>query len=369
VRVALVALHFAEYASRLALALAQDHSVLLVLRTDNATSELSESLREALDKNVKLVLIEHRQLRQIGVISAAISLVRVVQSFRPDVVHFQEYPVDYLAWAGLWLMQRFPSVVTIHDHESHSGLDSKSPWRFRYYRKLLRQRADRIIVHGETIRLALANDLTISNKPVFSIMHGALGTDGAGCELTHAPDIRTLLFFGRIEAYKGLPVLLDAIDILNAEGKVKVRLIIGGKGSALEPLRARIVANPNIELIDRYISADEIPALFHRSGVVVLPYLDATQSGVAAIAFAYGRPVIASNTGALPEVVRNNETGLLVPPADARSLAQSIHKLVSDRDLWTNLAVGALRLAHSDLSWPRIAILTGRVYETLANDV
>ncbi len=367
-RIALVALHFAEYASRLALALAQDHTVLLVLRTDNAKSELSNVLREALEKNVKLVLIEHRQLRQPGIISATRSLIGAVTRFNPDVVHCQEYLADYAAWGALWLSSKFPLVLTVHDHQSHSGADSALPLRKQWYRRQLRNRADRIIVHGETIRHEMLADPAQRQKSIVSIMHGVLGVDECiDCETI--PEPRTLLFFGRIEAYKGLRVLLDALDILKSRNSEPVRLIIAGRGSDLETQRARVEANPAIELIDQFIPVEAIPGLFSRSAIVVLPYIDATQSGVAALAFAFGRPVIASATGALPEVVREGETGALVPPGDATSLAAAIEHVQTTEHLWQKLSEGALRYAKSDLSWAEIAIQTASSYAVLLRRV
>lgn len=360
-RIALVALHFAEYASRLALALAREHSVLLVLRTDNATSELSATLREVLEANVKLVLIEHRQLRQPGIFAATRSLIRAVSHFNPDVVHCQEYLADYAAWGALRLSAKYPLVLTVHDHQSHSGADSALPLRKRWYRRQLRNRADQIIVHGEIIRQEMLADPAQRQKSIVSIMHGVLGVDDCiDCETR--PEQRTLLFFGRIEAYKGLRVLLDALDILNARSSEPVRLIIAGRGSDLETQRSRIEANSAIELIDQFIPVEAIPRLFSRSAIVVLPYIDATQSGVAALAFAFGRPVIASATGALPEVVREGETGMLVPPGDATSLAGAIERVLTSEQLWQKLSDGALHCAQSDLSWDSIATQTAAAY-------
>lgn len=362
-RIALVALHYAEYSARLALALARHHSVLLLLRTDNAQEELSIALREALADNVELVLIEHRMLRQPSVIVAALRLIKVVRSFNPDVVHFQEYPVDYAAWSALRLMALYPSVLTIHDHVYHSGVDSKVPLRSRLYQKFLRSNAKKIIVHGESIRKTLLSGEQPSLS-VVSIKHGVLGVDYPGISSV-PPDLNKLLFFGRIEAYKGLSVLLDALDRLDSQAWGAVSLLIAGRGSDLNAQKERIAKKPHIEVDERFIPVEKIPAVFSQCATTVLPYLDATQSGVAAMAFAFGRPVIASATGALSEVVQEGKTGLLVPPADANALAQAIRRLTTDRALWHTLADGAKHCASGDLSWTNIAEQTTSVYEEL----
>ena len=117
-----------------------------------------------------------------------------------------------------------------------------------------------------------------------------------------------------------------------------------------------------IELIDRFISADEVPALFRRATCVVLPYTDATQSGVSAMAFACSRPVIATNVGDVADVVIDGRTGLIVPPRDARALADAMEKVLVDRKLRDSLATGAARFAKEKLSWPCVADATYDTY-------
>ncbi|HEX5126924.1 MAG TPA: glycosyltransferase family 4 protein [Rhodocyclaceae bacterium] len=363
-RVVLIALHFAEYAARLALALAlsDEHEVLLILRADNANNELSPRLYDDLTRKVQVHCVEHRMLKQPSVAGAALRIVRRVVTFHPDAVHAQEQMTDYGCWALLWLMRRYPTVLTVHDHVSHSGVDSKIPMRKKFYLKQIRKRAQHIIVHGECIRQELVATRIRDLASVSSIMHGVLGVDKLCADTGYPLGSPSLLFFGRVEAYKGLGVLLDALDLLRSESSLAVRLVVAGRGSDLDQYRARIAADKNVELLDRYIAPEEISDLFARNTVVVLPYIDATQSGVAALAFACGRPVIASATGALPEVVRDGETGLLVPPNDAAALANAIHRLLTDRALWKLLADGAHALATGDLSWPSIADKTTNAY-------
>jgi glycosyltransferase involved in cell wall biosynthesis len=362
VRIALVSLHFAEYASRLALALAQGHSVLLILRTDNAKSELSVTLLEALEKNVKLALIEHRQLRQLGVVAATRSLIDEVTHFNPDVVHFQEYLADYAAWGAVWLSSKYPFVLTVHDHQPHSGKDSVLPRRKRWYRDLIRRRAVALIVHGEIIADWMRTYAARPGQRVYAIPHGVLGSSGSG-ESPVQDDGATFLFFGRIEAYKGLGILVAACEYLQTQGR-RFRVIVAGSGSDLDQFRLRIAALPCMELREGYVAADALATLFGEASAVLLPYLDATQSGVCAIAYAWGRPVIASRTGALPEVVHDGECGLLVTPGSCNELARAMARLLDDAALRRHLCEGARVMANGELSWLGIAAKTLVAYRT-----
>jgi len=360
-RIALVAFHYAEYACHLALALARDHHVLLLLNAENAAAELVPTLRQQVSAAVEVHFIARRKLRDPLIALTAARVVGLVKRFCPDVVHVQESPEDYGVWPVLWLARHTPLVLTVHDVVAHSGADAeRSRWRERFYLNKLRKRADRVVVHGERLRDQM---LAITGWPperVFSVMHGALGdpTDLAVSE----PSGATLLFFGRMEAYKGLGVLLDALDLLRDEPAV--HLVIAGRGSELQRFRGRIAGDPRIELIDHFISAEEIPGLFLRSAIVVLPYLDASQSGVAAIAFSYRRPVIASAVGGLPDVIRPGESGIRVPPSDPVALAAAIRQVCTDPALLRRLSAGAEELASGELSWRSIAQRTAAVYST-----
>ena len=360
-RIALIAFHFAEYISRLALALAREHPVLLLLGVQNAEADLLPSLRDQVSAACEVHFIPHRRLTDLSLALTVARTVRMVDAFHPDVLHIQENLDHDFFWPVWILNRRVPTVMTMHDPVAHSGLDADYARRLypRIYSKILRRRADRLIVHGERIREQF---LAVNRCPasrVQSVMHGALG-DPAAVQVPE-PFGSTLLFFGRVETYKGLGVLLDALDLLRDEPQ-PVRLIIAGRGSELQRYRDRIAYDPRIELLDRFINASEVTPLFLRSTVVVLPYLDASQSGVAALAASYHRPVIASAVGGLPDMVHDGESGILVPPSDPVALAAAIRRVCSDPAFLRQLAAGAGARATGELSWRNIAQATAAVY-------
>jgi len=358
-KIALVALHFAEYAGRLALALAAQHEVLLVLRADNARDELSADLVRQLRAKVRLRMVTLRRRRDPRYLLSSSMINRIVEEFDPQVLHMQEQRPTLLGWTHLYWRRRIPVILTVHDPVPHSGsdLEKHSPtWKIVTW---FRERATRIIVHGPRMREeldALSPGIAAS---VDVIPHGVLGCPGAADINGYEPG--TFLFFGRIESYKGLRYLLDAGDILNQRGH-DFRLVVAGTGEDLTRYRDRIASSRWVELIDRYIGAAEIPGLFRRAMSVVLPYTDATQSGVSAMAFAYSRPVIATDVGDLPEVVIDGRTGLTVPPRDGESLADAMEKMLLERRLRDSLALNATRFAQENLSWPVIARSTSETY-------
>jgi glycosyltransferase involved in cell wall biosynthesis len=358
-RIAFLALHFAEYASRLALPLARDNDVLLILSADNAEQELSPEFLQRLRSTMRLRLIRIPRFRNPKVLRAIAEVRRAISEHQPDIVHVQEFHQAFTGPPILTMRRKVPVIITVHDALPHSGSLNSEGWRWRVVQWFRRQ-CSRMIVHGPSNQRDLETMNHGVNGRVDIVPHGILGRDTVDDSLSeHEPD--TFLFFGRIEQYKGLEYLLDAQELLRRKGR-RCKLIIAGRGVDLERLRTRVLQTADIELLDRFIPGDELPALFRRALAVTLPYTDATQSGVSAMAFAYARPVIATRVGDVPEVVIDGETGLVVPPRNAAELARAMERLMNDEALRDKLALGAACMARDGLSWDRIAEQTQQVY-------
>lgn len=165
-------------------------------------------------------------------------------------------------------------------------------------------------------------------------------------------DAMTLLFFGRIEPYKGLDVLLDALKLVNGRGR-NVQLIVAGAGRLGDD--RGVASDPNVTLVHRFVPDEEVRKVFERADVVVLPYRSATQSGVIPMAYAFGKPVISTRVGALNDVVVEGKTGLLVKPGDPAALADAIEHLDSDRNLVRQMGKAAVSFLEQRLAWSKVA--------------
>ncbi len=360
-KIALISLHFAEYSMNLARELAKDHQVLLLLRKRNAAAELARLEYSSLPENLEVYELNYYPLKNPLWITNFFRIFNKVKQFNPDIIHIQEKGDDDLMLA-LKALKKWPLAVTIHDHKPHSGADSQQrSWRYKYL-YFQRMMSDSLIVHGRKIKeetLGLYPQLEASKVHV--LHHGVLGSPVAGIAHDIQQEANTFLFFGRIEAYKGLRCLLDAVKLLQKE-QLRFKLIIAGGGSDLDQYRDEISSNPDIELHSGFVPAADVPHLFLKSEAIMMPYTDATQSGVAAMAMGYGRTVIASDVGSIGEVVFDNENGLLVPPKDAVALAAAMKKIIMDKGLLSKLSEQARFFAKEHLSWENIALKTVDVY-------
>jgi len=135
-----------------------------------------------------------------------------------------------------------------------------------------------------------------------------------------------ILYFGFVREYKGLMYLIWALPMVLE--KVDVHLLVVGefwedKRKYLEQIK-NLKIGENITIVDRYIPNEEVGLYFSAADTVVLPYISATQSGIAQIAFGLNKPVITTNVGGIPEVVENGKTGFIVPPQNSKALADAI---------------------------------------------
>lgn len=154
------------------------------------------------------------------------------------------------------------------------------------------------------------------------LWHPPLGFDAPLAPASPAARPR-MLHFGRLLPYKGLDLLADALALL---GPRDFELRICGEGPHSTAL-SRLAAMPGVKVENRWFSESELPGLLSWAGGVVLPYREASQSGVAALAIAAGRQVLATNVGGLPEQLGHLPGALLCAP-DAKSIADGLEALL-----------------------------------------
>ncbi len=282
---------------------------------------------------------------------------RTVRRTRPDVVHLNNCHVWYI-FTLPWLRQRYPIVATMHDVRPHPGQDDS--WRKRKEIDTVARLSHRIFVHGEKLRQQLLT--TYPLLPPDNITVIPLGDFSflAEYQTNVREEKHTALFFGRIRAYRGLQYLVEAARAVGRRVP-DARFVIAGDGD-LRPYLQMLSQETHFEIHNHYIPDHEVAGFFRRASVVVLPYTEASQSGVIPIAYAFKKPVVATRVGCLPDVIEDGRTGLLVPPRDAPALAEAMLKLFGDDGLRRTLGQNGYRKMRKELGWDKIASTTLGVY-------
>jgi glycosyltransferase involved in cell wall biosynthesis len=247
---------------------------------------------------------------------------RAIENWRPDILHVNSGHLWQSPMIGP-LSRRMPVVATIHDVFAHPG---ERRWGLAAKRQPLLRHARRILVHSETLRQDALRAWKVEADRLTVVPLGLLEPAESPAPPAPERDGRILLL-GRVYAYKGIGILLAALAEI-AKVVPHVELVIAGAGD-LSPWRAAIGGlGTRVVLINRYLNEQEVRVLIEESSVVALPYVEASQSGVALMAAALGKPVVASRVGCIPEVVTQGETGILVEPGDAAALAAAIVSLL-----------------------------------------
>lgn len=200
--------------------------------------------------------------------------------------------------------------------------------------KLLRKNLDAYITHSESDKQLVAERYAIAPEKIHVIPHGLYDQYGELLDIEEARknlsinDEFVILSFGLIRKYKGTPYLIRAFEQLPLEILEKSRLLIVGeiwedRKELIDQIRASQVRD-NITLVDEYVPDEKVSLYFSASDVVVLPYLRASQSGIAHIAMSFGKPVVVSEVGGLKESMAEYAGTFFVSPGDVDSLRKAI---------------------------------------------
>jgi glycosyltransferase involved in cell wall biosynthesis len=316
------------------------------------------------------------------------ALPRWLRQQRFDIVHLHESlipPVDALL-ARLLEHAGLPLVYTAHDpdHDYVARL-SKSRWSLgRRSLEALYRRSRAIICLSRPAYSHLVSVKGVKPERVVHIPHAnylsmrdgvGIGRVAARARLGISRDEKVILLFGYLKQTKGLSHLLDAFSIVRS-CEPSARLLIAGMPRAgvnvaeiqqgIDELRLQeaVVLHP------WFVPEEKLPLYFLAADIVVLPYLRIYQSGVLHVAYAFGRPVVASAVGSLVDYVRDGRSGLLVPPGDSQALAEALCALLRDNDARRRMGSYARRMANEiQYSWQQTAKDTLAVYErVLAGD-
>ena len=239
------------------------------------------------------------------------------------------FDVLHLAWPPnvyefILYVQRRKMILTVHDPFPHTGNDS---FIVRLRRKFAFRLIPRLLILNQAQRQDFLDFYHLSPKRVFNSRlscYTYLRTVPKAVELVPAQGTY-ILFAGKISPYKGLDYLLPAMVKVH-ERCPDCRLIVAGGGKFHFDI-SRYQSLDYIDIRNRFIPDGELVALIDHSAFLACPYTDATQSGVIMSAYAFNKPVIATNVGGLPEMVEHNRFGLIVKEKDEKAIADAIIRM------------------------------------------
>jgi glycosyltransferase involved in cell wall biosynthesis len=274
---------------------------------------------------------------------------------------------------GPWTTPMLPAIKRsgvglisiVHDAEPHLG--ERAPL-FRWaQRREIAASVGAIALSDHVARQVIATGL-LPHHRVWRMAHGALPPSPRSMRPASSsaamPGRRLfrLVFAGRIEPYKDLGLLVEAV--IEAQRRVPIALTIAGSGR-LAVASDRLAAIEDLTVDNRWLDDDALDRHVTGADALILPYREASQSGVVALAFAAGVPAIVTPVGGLVEQVRHGKSGLIATSTEPSALAEAIVRLASDPKLHDRCARGARDTANSEMSWERSAAVVATAVQSV----
>jgi glycosyltransferase involved in cell wall biosynthesis len=359
-----------HYTAELANAVANYADVIVIKPKDSNDNLFSEDVK-VINAFKPLTFVRGREKEALSLCNLYRLLsyrnIRIIKELKPDVVHFPGMYAHTALFAKLTRLDRKnPVVCTEHSVADSYLVTPKNRGFFptllwvinNYFKSLIKP--NKIVVHTINHRDLLIKKGVDAEK-ISVIPHGAFTLFK-----NHSNDIienkgYCVLFFGYISKNKGIEYLIKAVPIVSKEIP-NIKLIIAGEGDFSTYLKY-IEDKSKFEIYNEFIPNEKVYELFQRAKFVVLPYTyQQGHSGVLTVAFSFGKAVIVTNVGDLPNLVEDGKEGLVVPPRDPEALADAIITLLKDDELRKKMGENAYKKVQ-ELSWDTIAKKHIEVYE------
>jgi len=297
-----------------------------------------------------------------------------VRELQPDFIHFQWLPAPLLD--GLYLKDLnaiAPLVLTVHNTSPHGTVMQRFHQKFGWASAFDHFQA--VIVHSEFSRRRIVERNWAPADRIHVIPHGVLdyylGLENND-SVRPPSNQMVVMFFGCVEPYKGLDVLIRAFALLPANVRAQTQLLIAGTpnmdAAPLRKLARDLGIEPQMVWRLNYIAEDEVPHLFRSAALVVLPYRAIDQSGVLMTAVAFGKAIVASRIGGIPDVISDGVHGVLVKPGDPQDLAAALQDLLTNPVRRHAMEKATGHLAKTELSWGMSARKTIDVYRQVISN-
>lgn len=287
-----------------------------------------------------------------------ISTAKKIRKLNPDLILIQWWHPYFSPcyWVLLKLLRKFKRLILCNNVFPHARFSGD-----RFLTKAVLKQGDAYIVHSEKDQKDL--DTIISDAvsdfallPGFGVFRsGNVDKAEARKQLGLQDDENVILFFGFVQKYKGLDYLLNALPLAIQKTQRLKLLIVGEFGGDQDQYLRMIEDNgirEHIDLYAEYVPDREIEKYFMAADVVILPYESATSSGIVQMAYAFDKPIIATDVGVLPNVVVDNETGYIVEHKNIESIADGITRFF-EQDRSDEFKAGIQRQAYR-FSWDRM---------------
>jgi glycosyltransferase involved in cell wall biosynthesis len=291
-----------------------------------------------------------------------IKLIQILKKIKPDIVHITHFHVWCIFVYLLRPIFKYKIFYGVHDNPFEPK--EEPAFLMNFFEKIFVKKADLILTYSNFMKESIKKH--VSNKTIEVLPLGIYSDLCPKLEKKFNLNKKNLdvLFFGRLENYKGIDTLVKAYGILKKEN-LKIKLTIAGRGKIDKDLENKI-NELGIVFKNYWISNEELCELIKECDILVAPYKKASQSGIVSTALAYGIPIIATNVGSFNEYVKSGENGFLIEVNDYLDLAKKIKIFYQDRNLILKMAEKSKEIG-KNYQWSNIMKKAISYYEKYSN--
>jgi len=332
-------MHFWNREKEILAGLNEEYEIFLIICHDENKNYLLEDITNfCTSKKIFLLIVDNtlRRSRNPRNIFRAITSIKTIIKFKPDLIYLENFIDPYFAIICSLFLTKNKVIIAILDYELHPYEPNKVRFSNKFYQIIY-------LTFFNNFQLFSSRQTGLMEKhhPEKNIFYIPLFLIKNDFEVTYKNDkgqkeYINFLFFGKIHYYKGLDILIKAGNVLASRYK-NFKIIIAGSCDDFTEYEKQIENKDIFELKISYLSKDEIRELMMRSDVLVLPYRQVTQSGPLMMAFNFGIIPLASDLSGFQELIKKGQNGFLFKNNSVEDLVKVMEEIIdmsySDRDI------------------------------------
>ena len=295
-----------------------------------------------------------------------LNLAKTLEKNKVDLLHLHGYKAGFVGRLASLLCRDIPVVLTLHNYRDYQQKSILPSFCFTSVEKILSRKTDIIITVSQALRKDLLNNLAIEERKVVNIYNGINYSDYGNAQERLLKSEILVGTAARLAPQKGIEDFLEAAKLVLQQKKNKrIKFFIAGEGPLREKLEKQAVKLGLKENVFFLGHVEDMPGYLSSLDIFVLPSRHEGLSITLLEALAARRPVVATKTGGIPEIVVHGVTGYLVPPAQPLPLAEGIERLNKDFKLRSSLALKGQKMVKENFGLEIMVERTRALYEKL----
>lgn len=297
---------------------------IAILPSKNPRFSRNHLLKFCKNHNINLTLLKRKHTKSNPLsVFFAVNILHKIYLSKSNLNYLEDIGDIYFALLSIFFLKKSKTTIAFHDVTPHSKSKGYviQKFHFNLFKYFFKN-----FHFFSNVQLAKANISKQKNAFVAPLMLKDYGSS----KLLKSEKVINFLFFGRIEYYKGLDLMIKAFNSIDSKTLSNCRITIAGNTNNWSYYYDLIEDKSIYDFKIKFIKNDEVANLFSQSHFLILPYRDVTQCGPLFIAMKYNLPVISPDLDGFIEMVDNNQTGVLYDHKKEKALSNTLTKLINN---------------------------------------